>query len=111
MDDLTLDTNLPSVPELPKRVFAFSDNVRRRGVNANLERASLDNFDAANLVISMPCERSLHRVEVSVGDFGWTRNARPSLRGSLWLCHVCPATLAHDLPCAADPSDEILTAG
>ena len=91
MDDLTLDTNLPIAANLAKRVVPFSDNVRRLCVNANHERATLDDFDGANLVMCVPRERSFHRVEVRVGQLRWPRNAREqSLASSRVSSNSCP---------------------
>ena len=53
MDDLTLDANFPIATVFAKCVIAFGDDMRRCCVNANGKRATLDNFDRANLVMCM----------------------------------------------------------
>src|SRR5215471_288596 len=74
MDNLPFDTDLPRPADLAKCVVAFSHDVRRCGVNANREGATLDNFDGANFIVRLPRQRSLHRIEVRLGYLRWPHN-------------------------------------
>src|SRR5438552_19119443 len=109
MDDLAVDIDLPIAADLLKCEVAFSDNVRRCGVNTDCQRATLHNFDAANLVVRMHCQCSLHRAEVRLGHLRWPRNARPSLFRVLRRLHGAgPTALPRDVPRRAPALDNVV---
>src|ERR1043166_329823 len=110
MDDLALHTNLPVVASLTRCVVTFGDNVGRCGVNMNCKRTILGDLDSTDLVMCMLCNCCPNCSEVSLGQLRGPREWRPALGSGLWRHNVCPATLAHDLPCAVDAPNEILTA-